>query len=209
MNKPCLLLALAGTVLVCGCNKQTKINTAKIEALSQQTAEFQQNQAKQLATIQTQLTSLAPMLDAMNNTYFAKSKEDALFYHTNTLFLLLTVGRKIESELQVADAERKTEHTLAFYYYTNQNDTMYFCTARIEAALATQGKIIANDVNATTAQAVTNLSDDLLKQIKLLAPDEAETARRQQMAADVAQIKSDLELIKARLGITNLPAARQ
>src|SRR5271170_3871071 len=107
MKKKCLLLSLAGAVLLCGCNKQTKINTAKIEALTQRVAQLQQSQSQQLAAIQSQLTALAPMLDKMTGSYFEKNHADAFFYHTNELFLLLTVDKKIEAHLETADAERE------------------------------------------------------------------------------------------------------
>lgn len=232
-----LMPVLALAALLCGCDKQTKTNTAKLEALSQQTAALQANQAKQLAAIQSQLASLTPNLDAINNTYFTKSQRDALFYHTNTLFLLLTVGQKIEGELQVADTERAAEHALAFHYHTNEIDTMFYCTARIETALTAQEKRMVNDINAEIRQMGASLSnnfnaearqtgtnlnngllqlnnkllqlnDSLLQQIKALAPDKAETAQRQQMAADMAQIKRDLEQIKARLNTISPPATK-
>ncbi|MDD5140867.1 MAG: hypothetical protein PHY43_11475 [Verrucomicrobiales bacterium] len=204
MKNKHLLLALAGAALFCGCDKQTRINTEKIAVLSQKMVVLQQNQANQLATIQTQLTSLAPMLDKMNNSYFEKSHEDAFFFHTNTLYLLLTVDRKIESELQVADTERQAEHALAYSYHTNQLRTMYLTTAQIEEDLTAQENRITDKVNAGTRQ----VGADLLNQIKLLAPDKAETARRMEMEADVAQIKRDLDQIKMRLGITNPPPAQ-
>jgi hypothetical protein len=48
-----------------------------------------------------------------------------------------------------------------------------------------------------------------VKQIKLSAPDAAEIARLKEMAADMAQIKRDIEQIKAQLAqMTNPPAAR-
>jgi outer membrane murein-binding lipoprotein Lpp len=204
MNKTCLLLA--ATVLLGGCDKQTKINSAKIEILSQKIVQLEQTQSKQLAAIQSQLASLAPMLDKMNDFYFEKTHDEAFFFHTNTLYLLLTVDKKIESHLQLADTERESERELAFYYHTNETDTMYFCTAQIQDALTGQEKRIVDNVNAATRRVGTNVSEVVLKQIKLSAPDAAETARRQQLAADVAQIKRDLEAIKVRLGITNQPA---
>jgi hypothetical protein len=146
------------------------------------------------------------MLDKMNDFYFEKTHDEAFFFHTNTLYLLLTVDKKIEAHLQVADTERESESALAFYYHTNETDTMYFCTAQIQDALTGQEKRIVDNVNAATRRVGTNVSEVVLKQIKLSAPDAAETARRQQLAADVAQIKRDLEAIKARLGITNQPA---
>ena len=56
---------------------------------------------------------------------------------------------------------------------------------------------------------VANLRDELLEQIKLSVPDEAEIARRKEVAADLAQIKLKLDQIQAQLGqMTNAPAAR-
>src|SRR5271156_1349299 len=120
MQKTYLLLSLAGAVLFCGCEKQAKLNSAKIDILSQKIIQLEQTQSKQMAVIQSQLISLTPMLDKMNNYYFEKNHDDAFFYHTNTLFLLLTVGQKIESQLQVADSERAAQDALANFYHTNQ-----------------------------------------------------------------------------------------
>ncbi|HEX3857105.1 MAG TPA: hypothetical protein VHY30_07410 [Verrucomicrobiae bacterium] len=208
MQKKYLLLSLIGAVLFCGCDKQTKINSAKIEILSQKIVQLEQSQSKQLAVIQSQLTSLAPMLDKMNNYYFEKNHDDAFFYHTNTLYLLLTVGQKIESQLQVADTERVAQNSLANFYHTNQTATIYLCTAQIEDAMTGQEIRIENNVNAETSRASAALGGELLKQIKSSAPDAAEIARRKEMETDVAQIKRDIDMIKARLGITNQPAAR-
>jgi hypothetical protein len=208
MKKKYLLLSLTGAVLLCGCNKQAKVNSAKIEILSQKIVQLEQSQSRQLAVIQTQLTSLAPMLDKMNNYYFEKNHDDAFFYHTNTLYLLLTVGQKIESQLQVADTERAAQNSLAYYYHTNQAATVYLCTAQIEDALTGQENRIEDNVNAETRRVGAALGDEVLKQIKLSAPDAVETARRTQMEAEVVQIQRDLDLIKARLGITNQPATR-
>ena len=203
-----LLLTLAGAVLLCGCNKQAKINNEKIEILSQKIIQLEQSQSRQMAAIQSQLTSLTPMLDKMNNYYFEKSHDDAFFYHTNTLYLLLTVGQKIESQLQVADAGREAQNSLAFSYHTNQTATMYLCTAQIEDTMTGQESRIENNVNAETRRVGAALGDAVLKQIKLSAPDAIETARRKEMEADVAQIQRDMDTIKARLEITNQPAIR-
>jgi len=199
MKKMFLLFPLAGAVLLCGCNKQNKINGEKIELLSQKIVQLEQIQAKQGAEIQSELKALAPTLDKMDSTYFEKTHEDAFFYHTNTLYLLLTVERKIESQLQVADTEREAENALAYYYHTNQTDTMYFCTAQIQTAMEAQEKRIEDNVNAET------LGEDLLKQFKL--SDDAQTVQDKEMAEAMAQIQRDLEQIKIRLGITNPPAS--
>ncbi len=209
MIKTCILPVLAGAVLLCGCGKQTKINTAEIEILSKQMVQLQQSQAKQMAAIQAQLTSLAPMLDKINNFYFEKAREDALSYHTNTLYLLLAVDKNIESEMQVAETERQADGELAFSYHTNAMDLMNFYTAQIQDSLTGQEGRIEDKVNAETRQAIASLRDDLLEQIKLSAPDDAEIARRKEVAADLAQIKLALEQIKTQLAqMTNAPAAR-
>ncbi len=220
MNKTHILLSLTGAALLCGCDKQTKINSEKIQMLSQNIIQFEQNQAKQMAAIQSQLTSLAPRLDQMNSSYFAKNRDDEFFYHTNTLYLLLMVDKKIEAHLQVADTKSEAESLRAYSYHTNEMDLLQFYAAqfqdamtsqesRMRDALAGQESRIEAKVNAETRQVDTNLSDELQKQLKLLAPDADETARRKVMTADVAEIKRELEQIKTQLGqMTNSPAAR-
>jgi len=209
MKRTCFLAALAGAALLCGCGKQTKINTAEIKILTQQMVLLQQSQAKQMAEIQLQLASLTPMLDKINNFYFEKSHEDALFYHTNTLFLLLTVGKNIESELQDAETGREADSALAFSYHTNALDMMNVYAGQIQDAMTAQESRIEDKINDETRQAIADMRDELLKQIKQSAPDDAEIARRTEMEADVAQIKLDLDQIKAQLGtMTNQPAAR-
>jgi hypothetical protein len=213
------LLTLTGAAILCGCGKQEKINGKYIQVLSQNIIQLQQAQAKQMAALQTQLASLAPMLDKINDFYFEKSHDDAFFYHTNTLYLLLTVDKKIESQLQIADTEREAENAQAYYYHTNQTDTMYFCAAQIRDAMNgqesrlretmdAQEKRIEDNVNAQTRQ-ISALGDELLKQIKLSVSDATESSRLNEMAADLAQLKRDLAAIKAQFGqMTNPPAAR-
>ena len=209
MKKAFLLLAFAGAALLSGCDKQTKINTAKIEVLSQQVVQLQQSQAKQLSALQAQLASLEPMLDKMNDFYFEKSHDEAFFFHTNTLYLLLTVGKKIESELQNAATEREKDRTLVYAYYTNEMDTLHFYGAQSREAMANQEGRIEDKVNDETRRVGAAVSDGLLKQIQLLAPDPDEIARRKEMEADIAQIKNDLDEIKTRLAqIANLPPAQ-
>lgn len=128
------------------------------------------------------------------------------FFHTNTLYLLLTIGKQIETQLQVADAERKAESSLMNGYHTNQLDTMFLCTLQIEDAMAGQESNIEDQVNAETREVGAALGDELLKQIKSSAPGADEAARRQKLEADVAQMQRDLDAIKARLGISNTPA---
>ncbi len=202
-------MSLAGATLLCGCGKQTKINTAEIQVLSQQMVQLQQTQARQMAAIQSQLASLAPMLDKINNFYFEKAREDELTYHTNTLYLILTVDKSIESELQVADAEREADSALAFSYHTNAMDLISFYSAQIQDAVDAQESRITDKINVETRRVGADMGSELLAQIKRLSPDEAEIARRRQMEADMAQIRRDLDQIKAQLGqMTNQPPAR-
>lgn len=218
MQKKLILLFVTAAALLCGCDRQTKINTEKIEVLSEKMVQLQLSQARQMEMFQTQLTSLAPMLDKMNNIYFEKTRDDALFFHTNTLFLLLTVDKNIESELGVADAKSEVQNLQAGYYHTNELDMMHFYAAQIQDAMAgqesrsrdamtVQQKQIEDNVNAQTRQVGASLGDELLKQIKLSAPDPTETAELKQMEADVSQIRRDLDEIKMQLGkMTNQTA---
>ncbi len=208
MRKICLLLSLAGAAILCGCGKQTKINTAEIELLSQKMVQLQQTQAAQMAAIQSQLASLEPTLDKINGSYFEKAREDALFYHTNTLYLMLMVNSKIESDLQVAADDRKSEDSLAYSFHTNEMDMIYSCAAQIQDAMTGQESRIEDKVNAETRRVGAGVSDELMKQIKLSAPDAAEIARRREMEADMAQIKLELDQIKTQLGqMTNQHAS--
>jgi hypothetical protein len=218
MQKKLILLFVTAAALLCGCDRQTKINTEKIEVLSEKMVQLQLSQARQMEMFQTQLTSLAPMLDKMNNIYFEKTRDDALFFHTNTLFLLLTVDKNIESELGVADAKSEVQNLQAGYYHTNELDMMHFYAAQIQDAMAgqesrsrdamtVQQKQIEDNVNAQTRQVGASLGDELLKQIKLSAPDPTESAELKQMEADVSQIRRDLDEIKMQLGkMTNQTA---
>ena len=112
--------------------------------------------------------------------------------------------------MKTAAAERQTDHSLAFAYHTNELDLMNFYAAQIKDAMSGQEGRIEDKVNAGIRQTGTDLRDELVKQIKVLAPDEAEIARRRQLEADVAQIKRQIEQIQAQLGkmATSMPAVR-
>ena len=192
MQKTIGLFLFVGVMLLCGCDKQTKINSAKIDLLSRNIIQYEQIQSKQMAVVQSQLTSLAPMLDKMNDFYFEKSHDEAFFFHTNTLYLLLTVDQKIESHLQLADTERQSQSAQTYSYYTNQMGVLF----AVQDALSNQETNIENKVNAETLR----LDGELLQQIKLAAPDATELARRQQLAADAAEIKRVLAQIELQIG---------
>lgn len=209
MQKIFLLFSLCGAVLLSGCNKQAKINSQKIDILSQKIIQLERTQAEQMQQLQAELNSLAPELNKMNSSYFEKNRDDALFFHTNTLFLLLTIGKQIETQLQLAGTERNTQNSLAYSFHTNQLGTMYLCTAQIEDAMADQQKAIQDNIIAETKQESADLNDALVKQIKLSStPDADELARRRQMDDELAQIERDLAEIKSRLEMTNTPVAR-
>jgi len=191
MQKTIRLLPFILVALLCGCDKQTKINSAKIDLLSRNIIQYEQNQSKQMAVIQSQLTSLAPMLDKMNDFYFEKSHDEAFFFHTNTLYLLLTVDKKIEAHLQLADTERESQAALAYSYYTNQMGVLF----AVQDTLNNQETNIVTKVNAETLR----LDGELLQQIRLATPDAAEIARRQQLAADAAEIKRVLAQIELQI----------
>ena len=201
------LAVLAGAVFLCGCNKQEKINSQKIDGLTQKIALLEKNQSQQMQLLQSELNELAPELNKMNSSYFEKNRDDALFFHTNTLFLLLTIGKQIETQLQLADTERATQNALLFSYHTNQLGTIYLCTAQAEEAMADQQKAIQDNITAETRQQSAALGDALLKQIKLSStPDPDEIARRQQMEEAIVQIQHDLAVVKAKLVPTNPPS---
>ena len=81
-------------------------------------------------------------------------------------------------------------------YHTNEMDMIYTFAAQIQDDLAGQESNIEDKVNGETRQVGAKVSDELLKQIKLSAPDDAEIARRKEMLADMAQIKRELDQIK-------------
>lgn len=227
MPKIHLLFALAGVALLCGCDNQTQTSTQKIDVLTQKIFILQQNQSKQIEAIQTQLASLPPLLDKIENKYFTAGQDKALFYHTNTLYFLLTMDRKFQEQFQQADVARKAADALAYYYHTNQTDAVYFSAGqianaldaqekRVESNLDAQEKRIEDKVNAGVRQASTTLGDELAKQIKAVAPDkaadkaaaEAEAARQVALEARLTQIQQELDQIKALLKTPNPPAVQ-
>ena len=96
-----------------------------------------------------------------------------------------------------------------YSFHTNEMDLLNFYAVQNQDAMTTQESRIVDKVNAQTRQAVSDVRDELLKQIKLFAPDEAATARMKKIESDVAQIRLDLDQIKLQLAqMTNQPAAR-
>lgn len=215
MRNVFLLFVLSAAVILCGCNKQAKINSQKIDLLSQKLVDMEQSQGKQIAALQAQLVSLAPQLDKMNSQYFEKNRDDALFFHTNTLYLLLTIGQQIEAQLQNADTERAAQNAEIYNYHTNQMALAYLCTAQIVDTLAGQEGRMQTNFTAEIKRANDALKDAMQKQIAAAtAPDPNEQAWRKQMESQLAQIQHDLDALKAQVAApatatsTNQPASQ-
>jgi hypothetical protein len=197
-----LLLIVAG--FLCGCNKQAKINSQKIDTLSQRIAQLEQNQARQMQILQIELNELAPELNKANSAYFEKDQDAALFFHTNTLFLLLTIGKQIESQLQLASSEREAQNGMDYAYHTNELGALYICTAQLSQALVDQQKAIVDSVNAETRNAIASSQDAVIAQIKASAvPDPAAAVWRQNMQAQLAQLEGKVNAINTRLQTNN------
>ncbi len=207
--KPTLFaLCLGGLLALCGCEKQAKLNSQKIDLLTDKLAQQEQQQSKQLAVLQTQLAMLAPQLDKETSAYFEKNRDYALFFHTNTLFLLLTIGKQIEAQLTAADAARAEQNEHAYHYHTNQLSTAYLCAAQIEEELTALTKKLEEKITAETRQTAAGLSNALANRItSATAPDATEIAWRKQIEAQTAQIQRELQAIRALLAATNPPAA--
>ena len=126
MQKIHLLLILAAAAFLCGCDKQTQANTQKIDVLTQKMFILQQAQSHQLDIIQKQLSSLPPLLDKVEQKYFKESQDKALFYHTNALYFLVTIDKRIQAQFDQAAAAQRASDQLAYFYHTNQTDTAYF-----------------------------------------------------------------------------------
>jgi len=124
----------------------------------------------------------------------------------------LTVGQRIESQLKVADAEREAQNALMYGHYTNQLKALELCTAQIEDTMDRRDSLLESNlsVEITLANEETRhaLAGEMSQQVKSLMPTASEIARRRQLEADVAQFQRDLDLIKARLGITNQPVVQ-
>jgi hypothetical protein len=196
------MLIVAG--FLCGCNKQARINSQKIDALSQRITQLEQNQAKQMQILQAELNELAPELNKANSAYFEKDQDAALFFHTNTLYLLLTIGKQIESQLQLAASEREAQNGMDYAYHTNELGALYICTAQLSQALVDQQKAIVDSVNAETRNAIASSQDAVIAQIKAsTAPDPSAAVWRQNMQAELAQLEGKVNAINARLQTNN------
>jgi outer membrane murein-binding lipoprotein Lpp len=204
MHKIRLLILLVAASFLFGCNKQAKINSQKIDNLSQRIAQLEQNQVRQMQVLQAELNELAPELNKASSTYFEKNQDAALFFHTNTLYLLLTIGKQIETQLQLADSEHQAQSALDYTYHTNELGALYICTAQLSQSLIDQQKAIVDSINAETRHAIDESQDDLVTQIKTAtAPDPAEAVWRQNMLDELAKLEGKVNIINARLQTSN------
>lgn len=203
------LILLVVTLGVCGCNRQAKLNGQKMDDLNRRLDRLEQAQARQQAVLQTELNGLAPQLDRMNSTYFEKDRDAALFFHTNTLYLLLTIGKQIETQLQLADAERQTQNSLEYTYHTNQLGALYVCTAQLTQALMDEQRAAVASVNAETRQVAAASQAAVLQGVKqATAPDPAQAVWQKSMQADLERLERQMDVLNTRLTSTNpLPAA--
>lgn len=202
-------LFLAGLLtwanLLCGCDKQAKINSQKIDALSERMTHQEQIQSKQMALLQAQMAMLAPQLDKETSAYFEKNHDYALFFHTNTLFLLITIGKQIEAQLQAAEVARNEQNSRAYNYHTNQVSTAYLCAAQIEEELTSLAKKLEEQINTETRQTATGLSNALVNQITAATtPTPADLDWRKQMQLQSVQIQHTLESMSAKLSTPNI-----
>lgn len=194
---------LVAVVLLCGCNKDIRIKTEKIDELTQRMFAMQQEQARQLAEMRSQLSALPVHLDKTQLDYFVRGQEKALFYQTNALFLLLAVDKKIQAQFLEAAEARVAANQQAIAIHTNETELALYCTAQITAALASQEKSIFEDLSEEIHQASATLGNNLTNLVRQLAADTPYDDRLKSIETELTQIQRDLGMVKARLGITN------
>ncbi len=201
--------------MVCGCDKDTEVKTHNIDVLTQKMFILQQSQQQQLFAIQKQLAAMPAQMDKAASNYFASVQDKALFYHTNSLYLLLAVEQRIQDQFQQAAAARDAANLLAYSYHTNTTDTVYFFANQMAGAMAGQEKKTVDDINAETRKLTEALGGELAAQIKQAAPDKTDSAKLKEMQAALQQIQPvlqqiqrDLDALKSRLNSTNpVPAS--
>lgn len=203
MQKFLWLLAFGAAVLLCGCNQQTQRNTEKIDVLTQKMFVLQQAQTKQLEAIQKELASLPPLTESLTKKYYQENQAKALFFHTNTLYFLVAIDKRIQQELEQADTARQASDQLAYFYHTNQNDTTYFCASQVTDAIDAQEKRLEQNVGDTVRQVNSALNKQLSKQIQSLAPDKAQiqaiATKQAAIETKLTQIERELSQIKTLL----------
>lgn len=208
MPKFCLFIALAASALVCGCNKDIRANTEKIDSLTQKMFVLQQQQAQQLADMQKLLSGLPVQLNESQLEFFLKGQEKALFYQTNVLYLLVTVDKRIQAQFQEAAEARAAASQQALNYHTNETDLVLYSAAKVIAALNEQEEQLLAKVQADLRQTGSSLSNQLTQQVRQLAADKSVENRLKAIEVSLARLERNLQLLQAQLKTTNIPAAR-
>jgi hypothetical protein len=200
---------LTGSVAwFCGCEKQAKINGDKLDQLTDRFAREEQMQSNKMLLLQGQLALLGPQLDKEAGDYFAKNHEAALFFHTNTLFLLLTIDQHIEAQLQTTETELAAQARTLYHDHTNELGTLLLSAAHIEETVQGQLNQLEEKINAESARVNSATSNALMQELKLTpAPTADELAWRKQISDELANLRRELEAIKTRFNpaATNLP----
>jgi hypothetical protein len=198
-----LLIALVTIALACGCDKENKARIQNIDAVTQKLIAQQQEQARQLAEVRAQLSTLPVQMDKTQFDYFLKGQEKALFYQTNLLFLLLTVDKNIQSQFQLVNEAREAASRQAFMFHTNEMDVTVNCISQLITAVASQEKNIIESLSNEVQRSQANLSRDLAKQLQQLAADKSEATRLKAIEADLTRIQRDLASLALQFAGTN------
>lgn len=205
-----ILFLAAVAAIFSGCEKQAKLNNEKLDQLAARLAQQEMVQSNKMLLIQAQLALLAPQLDKEASEYFEKNRDAALFFHTNTLYLLLNIDKHIETQLEKAELERAGISNAMFSYHTNQISTTLYGVAQVEETTQDQLNKLEERLNAEAARLSHTTSNALMQEI--IRPAELTTneiAWRKEMQDTLAAIRRELESLKARLPAppTNLPIA--
>ena len=210
MPKVQLLILCTGLFALCGCDKQVQVKTEKIDVLTQKMFILQQAQSKQLENLQTQLAVLSARLDKTEADYFVRSQEKALFYHTNTLYFLLAIDKRFQSQLDLATAARTAANSQAYIYHTNVTDTVLFCAAQIADGMAAMEKRVQDNARTNAVQLGGMVIEELDKQSNSAAADRADIVRQiKSLETKLAQVQRNLDLLQSQLNspsaLTNRP----
>ena len=192
---------LAGLASLCGCNKDIRVKTEKIDELTQRMFAMQQEQARQLADMHSLLAALPVQLDKTELDYFVKGQEKALFYQTNVLYLLLAVDKKIQVQFEEAARASDAAKQQAYIYHTNETELAVYCASQVATALAAQEKRVVDDLNTELQKVNTTVNALLTNQS---SGQKSQTATLQDLANRLARLQQELDLIQARLpALTN------
>ena len=106
------LASITAAALLCGCDNQTKSDTAKIEALAHKIDVVYSNSILLFSNqmdLASEIISVKRDMGQMNYYYFTNSHQDALFYYTNTMHVLLLLDKKLDLQFKVAEAQSQAD----------------------------------------------------------------------------------------------------